>query len=138
MWQDLTLRQCRDQQAADSTTKERRMTSVARVAIFAVAGTAATIVASLIAFALSSTTSFDLYSLFIRHIIPVGAMAFGVIGALGYFLAGLNLGLRPSRWMAVYVLFAALAAHLLFYYLQYMTARAFGTHLSQLISFTRF
>lgn len=114
------------------------MPPFARSALVAASGAAASAAAILLAFAVKSATHFDLYSVFLRFVIPVGALLFGVIGGLGCVVAGLQLGVRPGRSMFAFILAAAFAAHLLYYYLDYRTTIVFGMPISRIVPFWRF
>ena len=89
-------------------------------------------------FGLKSLTQYDIYSFFIRFIIPLGAILGGFAAGFLLFVCSHFIGYRPAPRLVFALPLVAIAAHLFYLFLDYATTRYDGIALRQVISFSEY
>jgi hypothetical protein len=105
----------------------------------AVCGLITSIMVAVANVAIARKTSFDLFTLSIWVIVPVGALLVGMVSASGYYVGALWLHRRATRPLLAQMVFIAAFTQALIYWLGYTTTVLDnGSKLSDLIPFTRY
>jgi ssDNA-binding Zn-finger/Zn-ribbon topoisomerase 1 len=77
-----------------------------------------TIVALLV---VSSLLGFDLFTVMVWFIVPMGAVASGLVAASGYYLGAVMVHQRPTRWLLLQMVVLAGVTQFAVYFLQYLS-----------------
>lgn len=95
------------------------MTGCTRNIIVAVSGLTTTVLTAILIVAIEWLTGFNLFTLQVTFIIPVGALVCGIAASSGFFIASLMLHSRASLTVYAEMIAAAAACIFLIFFLEY-------------------
>jgi hypothetical protein len=102
----------------------------------AVAGLMSSAAVAALTILIESTTGFQLFTISLWVVIPIGAMATGFAAAIGYYLAAVRVHYRPTGLLFLQMVATAAATLALIYYINYSTMTlSDGRRVSAAISF---
>jgi len=104
----------------------------------AVAGLVTTLLTVVIVTLFNQWTGFNLFTLSVWLIIPVGAAGCGFAAASGYYLAAKFLHQRPTKALLFQMVALAAIAQLLIYWLEYQTLVIDGVQVAAVIPFGQY
>ena len=114
------------------------MKRAGQFAVVTAGGIVASVLVAALLFTIRTALHYDFYNLFVRMVIPLGAVTCGLVVSIGFIVGARITGYRPGNMLALSALICAVIVHFGLKLLDYLTLAYNGAPLYRLISFPQY